>query len=236
MDVAILSPHLDDAVLSCWSVLTGADGVLVVNVFTGAPAPGSGARWWDSMTGASDSAERMRERIDEDRAALALADREAVNIGLREVQYREDGLSPALIDPLLAAVGESAEVFAPAALGDHPDHALVRDAALALRARGIPVTLYADLPHAIARGWPSWVADGTGVADVDAHWDSALRPAGVDDAAAAGRVSVLDADMRARKAEAVRAYATQLDAIDGLGFRPLLDPATLRYEVFWPLG
>lgn len=235
-DVAILSPHFDDAVLSCWSVLSGPQRVLVVNVFTGAPAAGSGARWWDRMTGAGDSAERIRERIDEDRAALALAGREAVNIGLLEVQYREGGPAPGLIAPLLGAVGDNSALYAPAAMGHHADHALVRDAALALHARGIAVTLYADLPHAIARGWPSWVADGAGVAEVDGQWDKALRTAGIDRAAGAARVCALGADSLAAKAEALRAYATQLKALDALAFGPLLHPETLRYEVFWALG
>jgi LmbE family N-acetylglucosaminyl deacetylase len=235
-DVAILSPHLDDAVLSCWSVLTGEQRVLVVNVFTGAPAAGSGARWWDRMTGAGDSTERMHERIAEDRAALAVAGREAANLGLPEVQYREGGAVPALIAPLVQAVGDNSVLYAPAAMGDHADHTLVRDAALALHAGGIAVTLYADLPHAIARGWPSWVPDGAGVAEVDGEWDRALRAAGIDGAAGAARVRALGADSLAGKVEALRAYATQLEALDALAFRPLLHPETLRYEVFWPLG
>jgi LmbE family N-acetylglucosaminyl deacetylase len=236
MDVAILSPHLDDAVLSCWSVLTGPQRVLVVNVFTGAPAAGSGARWWDRMTGAGDSAERMRERIEEDRAALALADRKAVNMGLLELQYREGAPAPDLLAVLPEAVGNNSAVYAPAAMSDHADHALVRDAALALHGRGNPVTLYADLPHAIARGWPSWVADGAAVAEVDSPWEEALRRAGIDGAAGAARVCVLDADSLSGKVEALRAYVTQFAALDALAFRPLLDPETLRYEVFWPLG
>src|SRR5690349_8735562 len=66
MAVAILSPHLDDAVLSCWHVLTQPGVVVVVNVFAGVPASLDGPAWWDRYTGATDSLERVRERIDED--------------------------------------------------------------------------------------------------------------------------------------------------------------------------
>jgi LmbE family N-acetylglucosaminyl deacetylase len=236
MDVAILSPHLDDAVLSCWSVLSGPGRVLVVNVFTGAPAAGSGARWWDRLTGAGDSAQRMRERIDEDRRALALAGRSAVNLGLLEAQYRDDGSVPGLVAPLAESLDGGCLLYVPAAMGEHPDHALVRDAALALRRNGAQVILYADLPHAIARGWPSWVAGAAGFPDVDDEWERALRAVGVDAAAADAMVCTLERDRLATKVEALRAYVTQFAALDALAFRPLLNPGTLRYEVFWPLG
>ncbi len=40
-DTVILSPHFDDAVLSCWHVLASAGEVLVVNVFAGEPPAGA---------------------------------------------------------------------------------------------------------------------------------------------------------------------------------------------------
>lgn len=38
----VLSPHLDDAVINCWSLLTADRDVTVVNVFTASPPQG---RW-----------------------------------------------------------------------------------------------------------------------------------------------------------------------------------------------
>ena len=72
MAIVVLSPHLDDAVLSCWHVLTKPGQLTVINVFTGVPAGLSAPAWWDQYTGATESAERVRERIEEDRRALAL--------------------------------------------------------------------------------------------------------------------------------------------------------------------
>src|SRR5213075_2833374 len=44
--VVILSPHPDDAVLGCWSVLEGADApVHVVNVFAEIPSAGTRGGW-----------------------------------------------------------------------------------------------------------------------------------------------------------------------------------------------
>src|SRR4029079_17519174 len=65
----VLSPHLDDAVLDCWSVLASDRDVSVVNIFAGVPE-NMGVTLWDSITGARDSAERVLERIAEDGAAV----------------------------------------------------------------------------------------------------------------------------------------------------------------------
>src|SRR5437764_15405533 len=90
MPDVILSPHLDDAVLSCWHLLTQVGEVAVINVFAGVPTELGGPAWWDEYTGASDSAERVRERIEEDRTALAVAGRTAVNLGFLDEQYRSE--------------------------------------------------------------------------------------------------------------------------------------------------
>ena len=89
MAVAILSPHLDDAVLSCWHVLTQPGEVVVINVFAGAPEGRDTVAWWDRYTGATDSRDRVRERAKEDRTALSLAGRTAVNLDLLDEQYRD---------------------------------------------------------------------------------------------------------------------------------------------------
>ena len=215
MAAAILSPHLDDAVLSCWHLLAGPADVTVINVFAGVPASAGADAWWDRLTGATDSRQRMHERVEEDRRALALAGRVPVNLDFLDHQYREaeQPLSPivAQIEGLLAP---GTHVYAPAALDDHADHALVRAAALELGQTGCPVSLYADLPHGTLHGWPAWV---TG-AEPDPHVDVEL-----------------DAAARARKLAAVRAYATQLQGLAQLAGRPLHDRETLRYEVLWRL-
>jgi hypothetical protein len=224
----VLSPHLDDAVLSCWSVLTGGDDVLVVNVFAGVPPDGTNLRWWDRLTGAVDSPARMRERLAEDVAALALSGQRAVNLGALDRQYRDAEPPPELVDVLRAELPAGAHVYAPAAFGAHEDHVLVRDAALGLAADGHAVTLYADLPHAIPRGWPSWVRrDGAPSPDVDDEWRRHLN-------GARAAVCELNQESHAAKVQAVMTYRSQVAALDAMAFRPLLHPATLRYEVFWP--
>jgi hypothetical protein len=83
----VCSPHFDDAVLSCWSVLDRNENCAVVNVFTGAPGGGF-ISWYDQQNRATSSAAHMHQRSIEDRDALSLAGKQAVNLGMWEVQYR----------------------------------------------------------------------------------------------------------------------------------------------------
>jgi LmbE family N-acetylglucosaminyl deacetylase len=239
MAVAVLSPHLDDAVLSCWHVLAHPGDAIVVNVFAGAPASLDGPAWWDRYTGATDSLERVRERIEEDRRALALAGRTAVYLDLLDAQYRRAGEEPAPPTAQLECMlPGGARVYAPAAFANHPDHALVRAAALELRTRGFVVFLYADLPHAKLHGWPAWVTGRRAPAGKDlagAMWDYWLAGTGISPAEMVASVHALDPDSHARKLEAVRAYRTQLLGLQQLAGGCLGDREMLGYEVEWAL-
>lgn len=236
MKTAVLSPHLDDAVLSCWQVLEGRGDVLVVNVFTGSPPAGTPAPPWDLRTGARDPVARMRERRAEDRRALGLAGRDAVSLGRLDAQYRRRAPSAqALAADLATRLPAGAVVHAPAGLSGHPDHELVRDAALALARAGRPLVIYADLPHGILHGWPAWVsgrAEGCGL-DIGTHWTGVLAAAGLDVGALVPFARRLDAPARRRKLRALAEYRTQRAALDGLAFAPLDDPRALVFEAGW---
>jgi hypothetical protein len=100
--VVVLSPHLDDAVTDCWSVLTGTEPVAVVTVFARIPAPGA-AGHCDALAGARDRAARMRERLEEDRAALALAGRSGLHLTFPQADHRTGPPPPlSAIDRALA--------------------------------------------------------------------------------------------------------------------------------------
>jgi LmbE family N-acetylglucosaminyl deacetylase len=239
MAVAILSPHLDDAVLSCWHVLTQPGEVVVINVFAGAPEGRGGVAWWDRYTGATDSSDRVRERVEEDGTALSLAGRAAVNLDLLDEQYR-DGEQP--LAPVTAQlerlVSPGGRIYAPAAFANHPDHALVRTAALELRGKGCAVSLYADLPHATLHGWPGWVIGKRVPASKDlaaATWEHSLAATGIPPEAMVPTVHELDRSAHARKMEAVHTYRTQLEGLAELAGGRLADRELLGYEVVWAL-
>src|SRR5712691_6246180 len=115
--VVVVSPHLDDAVLSCWHVLVRARGTIVVTALAGAPPTGVPPALWDAATGASDSRVRVAERRAEDDAALALAGCTPVHLDCLDGQY-EPG--PHDIAAALAPHVERADVvYCPAGVGWH---------------------------------------------------------------------------------------------------------------------
>ncbi len=230
----ILSPHLDDAVLSCWHLLSGRDDVAVINVFAGTPPPGSGPTWWDRLSGATDSVLRMEERRAEDREAFAIAGRSAIDLDFLDDQYEPTNQPiEAIVSRLRELIDPRAVVYAPAALGEHRDHESVRNAALELAASGQRVRLYADHPHAVQRGWPTWI-DGTETEtgrDVAAHWDRRLSDAGVEQPPQPA-VHHLSAAEQKRKLRAVSAYRTQIRAL-GSTFGEIEGFPAFPYEVVW---
>jgi hypothetical protein len=237
----LLSPHWDDAVLDCWSLLADAERDLtVVNLFAGMPPAGTLTRW-DAVTGARDSAVRAQERLDEDAAALACAGREPLNLSLLDAEYREPAPPYRLNDldrALAAAVPAASRVYVPAGIGANEDHLLVRRYGRMLLRAGIPVSLYAELPYCVLHGWPHWV-DGREpepTREVDAFWLSFLLA--VPEMPALHEVTLerLDPAAAAAKLAAMDRYSTQLPCLS-LGGRGLLrDPAIHGFEVRWELN
>ena len=238
-DAVILSPHFDDAVLSCWRVLASSGEVLVVNVFAGEPPAGTLGSW-DRLAGTTDSAAAVRRRIEEDRHALAFAGRSAVNLPFLDSQYRDAGQTPGeIVEALRGVVVGGTRIYAPASLGDHHrDHTAVRDAALALRADGAEVELYADLPHATVFGWPQWVLDGgsgTGTDPASERWARQLEATNVPLKRMVAKTHRLSVEDHAGKLNAVLAYSSQVAPLEHAFGCSLQDPQLLAFEVEWRL-
>jgi LmbE family N-acetylglucosaminyl deacetylase len=236
----VLSPHFDDAVINCWSVLTGDGDVRVMNVFAAAPVRGS-TTLWDRICGASDSSAHMQARVDEDADALGRTGRTAINLPFLDSQYRRRRPSLARLDAALAeAFPAAAAVYAPAGLGfdPHPDHVLVRRLAVAASRKGIPVHLYADVPYAVAFGWPDWVTGATVEErlDVDAFWQRLERDVPSIASLRGAKVVCLAPEAAERKLEAMRAYRTQFAALDRGSIGLLRNPLIHGFEVFWELA
>jgi LmbE family N-acetylglucosaminyl deacetylase len=206
MQIIVVSPHFDDAVLSCWTVVASADDVKVVTVFTNGPEPGVVAAW-DADTDV-DSATRMRQRAEENRAALALAGREPVNLGALEAVYGGGDVDRDAIRQQLAGADA---VYIPAAVGvNHVnrEHIVVRAACLAVRG---DCHFYADQPYSLFRS------------------DTELPPGLVF---GERRVVVLTDDQRSRKAEAIASYRGEVRKLED-HYGPITQPERLAHEVFW---
>jgi hypothetical protein len=233
-----LSPHWDDAVLDCWSLLASDGELTVVNVFAGSPPPGHRGRW-EAVIGAQDSAQRARERMAEDVRALAHAGRTPLNLPLLDAQYRRWEPSVVQLDDidraLAAQVQLASRVYVPAGIGSHADHLLLRRYGRVLAEAGMPVTLYAELPYCIFHGWPPWVdgAESSPKRDVDAYWRSFLGDVPEMPALRSAEVVRLDGPSASSKREAIGCYEASLN----YGMRQLLaDPAFHGFEVRWQLS
>lgn len=166
----LLSPHFDDAALSCGALLDRGEPVHVVTVLAGEPAPPRRGQW-DERCGFRDSAESIATRRAEDERALA--GHRLTFLQLPEAQYL-DGARPAGHAEVVAAAMADAvgTVVVPAGAGwsggplrrrtrrafrrrvdpaRHPDHVFVREAALAAVGER-RVLLYEELPYSLAGG------------------------------------------------------------------------------------
>jgi LmbE family N-acetylglucosaminyl deacetylase len=234
----LLSPHPDDAVLDCWSVLTGPAAIRVVNAFAGIPAQGP-AEYYERLAGARDAGAHMRRRVAQDRAALACAGRSAVNLRFLDLAHRHGRPEPsfAALDAVLCdEVPDASCVYVPAALGAaHPDHDLVRCYGHAIARQGMPVRQYADVPYCTVYGWPAWVTGDEPDLnlDVDAFWRAS--PGGPTCPRGAADVVRLSPPQAAAKLAAMRAYEAEFAVLDRGPVRQVSNPAIHGFEVFWPV-
>ena len=241
MSTVILSPHLDDAVLSCWHVLTQPGEVMVINVFAGVPAGlgrrrrgGMSTRARPTLASGSESGSR---RI----AALSRSPDGSRPTWASWTSSTASALNrlSSSIEQIVPRLPPDAAIYAPAALTNHTDHLLVRAAALELRSAGADVSLYADLPHATVHGWPAWVVGTRAPATKDlaaAVWARVLATTGLAPAELTPNVHALDPEAHARKLAAVQMYRTQVTALEEFADRPLTDRDLLGYEVAWATG
>lgn len=187
----ILSPHLDDAVLSLGAAIhhwsRAGDDVLVVNVCAGSPdlprysrfARELHTRWGYS----ADRAVALRRR--EDRAALKLVGAPGRYLGELDAPYRSGGngrwLYPT-VDAIFGPVHPSEQrpddslarrlralarrwgadrVYAPLGIGNHVDHVRVR---LAAEHAALPLAYYEDTPYAMRETrTPDWLGRASGL-------------------------------------------------------------------------
>lgn len=154
--LAVISPHLDDAVFSCGALMLAHPGARAITVFAGVPDASAPLPEWDASCGFSSAREAMRARRREDAAALALLGARPLWLDFLDAQYAPapdpDALASALRDAL-DHVG-AARVAAPLGLF-HSDHKLVSRAAFELARGGrrewlfYEDALYRRIPRAV---------------------------------------------------------------------------------------
>lgn len=174
----LLSPHLDDAVLSCGGMIaeltSRGHSVLVVNICSGSPAPDAvhssfaadlHTRWGLPADAA------VHLRLAEDRLALGLIGADRYQLDLLDAIYRMPSAyvsderlfgAVAAADPLLDQLRPalarlhqrypSATFYAPLAVGNHVDHQVVYHATAEQARLGMRVSFYEDFPYVTVTG------------------------------------------------------------------------------------
>ncbi len=169
-----LSPHLDDAILSCGGIIfeqrKAGISVEIWNWMSGIPpadAPLSDlARSVHAEWGLVSTKEVLSLRLAEDRLAALRVDALSRYFNLLDCIYRYDENGEALytedvfipphaadahlVDEIAALIQENLRkddtLVCPLTIGDHPDHVLVRRAAEQV---GHPLLYYADIPYTL---------------------------------------------------------------------------------------
>jgi LmbE family N-acetylglucosaminyl deacetylase len=213
----VISPHLDDGVLSCGDLLAVCPGSMLVTVFAGSPL-GRALTSWDEASGFSEGDDVMGCRRQEDAAACVLLGATPCWLPYLDAQYGQ----PATCPEIAAAIGTELDhhdvwtAIVPMGLF-HDDHKLASNAALdaaAARAARLTVYVYAE--------WPYHQIDGL----VDARLlelhrrGFTLTP-----------VDPIRERCQARKRRAVSCYRSQREAFSRRGLVDL--GQSLRDELYW---
>jgi hypothetical protein len=169
----IVSPHFDDAALSCAALLDRGEPADVLTIFSGAPEPPRRG-WWDERCGFASSAESVPARRREDENALGPDGHRLHLLDLLERQHFEGERPAEHAVPIADAVRDwlvesgGGTVAMPAGAGwapywlpprvakklreprgpePHHDHVFVRDALLGAGLDGAQLILYEELPY-----------------------------------------------------------------------------------------
>ncbi len=224
---SVISPHLDDAVLSCWHRLS-QPGTQVVTIFTGVP-PQRKPSAWDVAAGFSTPEEAINVRIMENVAALRGTPSVAINLDYIEHAYNKNPPDVDQITEDVLRTADSEAVFiAAAGIGQylrrvHPDHEATRLVGKRLMELGQAVLFYADIPYILPRfryaDWPARLS-----------LDGVKKKLGVN---VVSEPYELSEEQRARKWQALQVYSSQFPMLRE-GFRhALIKPESYRWEVIF---
>jgi len=200
--VLVVSPHLDDAVLSTGEYLGQHPGATVVTVFAGVPGPEARGHY-DAATGAANGAEMMTRRRQEDALALGLLGATPLHLEFLDRQYRVRSSD----DAIAARLRETIESCRPdVVLGPvgllHPDHVQVARvwSRVAREFAGIVSLAYEELPYRVQ--FPTLAVDQV---------RATAKSSGAKECAQGNELRPDNAT--GRKAQAILAYGSQLGTL-----------------------
>jgi len=157
--LVVISPHLDDAVLSCGDLLVQHSSAVVVTAFAGRPAVYPELSSWDARAGFEPGADVVTARREEDEAALSALGARPHWLDFPDPQYGEKPPQHVLSDALGQTLAELAPTAVAVPLGlFHGDHVLTGDAAFDIL-RQFPNLTWLAYADAIYRRVPELLSD-----------------------------------------------------------------------------
>jgi LmbE family N-acetylglucosaminyl deacetylase len=149
--VVVLSPHLDDAVLSLGASIASSTRhgatIRVVTVFGNDPATTRLPSSWDLRCGFTSASESARGRRSEDLAACERIGATPVWLAYPDVDYDEGRDADRIGAAIDEAIAGADAVLVPGSPLVHPDHRQLTEIALARRPRGMRFGLFAEQPY-----------------------------------------------------------------------------------------
>lgn len=207
--ILLVSPHLDDAILSAGQHMAGRSDNVVVTVFAGTPDGGEKISTpYDRKCGFDEAAGAMSNRRYENDNATALLYAEPINLSFTDGQYGKKWPTEQITSAIQNIIDANTfdYILGPLGLG-HPDHLQTTEAILGLETE-LPIYLWEDLPLRVVE--PELVFER-------------LRELNITEKAS------LTAGEITRKVRALTCYSSQI----GTG---ILDPYLLYVpERFWKL-
>lgn len=203
MGLAVVSAHLDDAVFSCGQVLARHPGSAVITVFAGQPAAIMPTRW-DEAAGFGTGADVVSHRREEDRKALEMLGARPVWLDFVDRQYGATFFRPKLatcIETELARL-QADTVLIPMGL-HHRDHRHVNDACIEVLKRDHRRHRWLVYEDAIYRRYAGLVTQKLALFEAEGFL---LR-----------RITLPYGNIALKRA-AVEHYASQLKALESLGY------------------
>ncbi len=149
--IAVISPHMDDAVLSLGATINAAAAlgthVEVVTVFAGDPASDRPPGPWDRRCGFVSEGDAVRGRRHEDGVACSLIGATPKWLPFGDKQYMHFGCRTTVVDTVATAVRDFDVLLMPGFPLMNPDHAWLSRELLSRPWPGKRIGLYAEQPY-----------------------------------------------------------------------------------------
>ena len=162
MKALLISPHLDDAVLSAGRFLAANPGSAVVTIFAGIPKDSKALFEYDKKMGFPTSQIAMRVRRSEDQEAIRSLSCIPIQLQYLEEQYRQSEPTYAVALKQLVDLATDYEIVLGPLGIRHPDHVRARNIVNVLATYiNKPVYLWADLPYRVTDPGSAWERAGS---------------------------------------------------------------------------